>query len=220
MSQSELFVARLLDPAWVKGAVERGRKLTGGANACAATLSQLLLDFGLLDKAHTWTSQIVGTYDMVSLLEQNFAVKRIHHPADVRPGDIIASRDRAGDGNDAPDHVFVAVSEPQGVDNDNPFVMVVDNYCRDGKPYWRNLGKGGSHAGKSCKYTPMAYALRFVAPEAVGTTALTARQLLVNKLTEVYALAQRAQLPRDTIHALNAFRWSAELGRFMPQKPA
>lgn len=203
---------RLRDPQWVRQGVARAREATGGPNACAATLSVLLQDLGLIDKLYTWTAQLVGTETKTSLLEEHYPVERILHPAQVRAGDILASRDRAEDDNTAPDHVYVAVGDPEGSDPDNPFALVVDNYCRNGKPYWRNLGRSGWYANAWRGKTPMAYALRFVDAAPPSAEVATARQQMVNQLSRLYQLAPPAELSAQTMHHLNALRWSVELG--------
>ena len=203
---------RLRDPQWVRQGVAKARKATGGPNACAATLSVLLQELGLIDKLYTWTAQLVGTETKTSLLEERYPIERILHPAQVHAGDILASRDRAEDDNTAPDHVYVAVGNPQGSDTDNPFALVVDNYCRNGRPYWRNLGRSGWYANGWRKKTPMAYALRFVEPPTVSPDVTAARQDIVNHLPKLYQLAPMAELSPQTMHHLNALRWSVELG--------
>lgn len=207
---------RARDPRWVRDSVAQARKLTGGANACAATLSVLLKELGLIDRLYTWTADLVGTETRAGLLEIHHPMERILHPAHVHVGDVLVSRDRPDDGNDAPDHVFLAAGDPAGNDPANPFVLAVDNYCRTGKPYWRNLGKGGWHAGAWRNKTPLAYALRFVEPPPVSTTAQLARQQLVNALAEAYRAAQRAELSQATMHHLNSLRHSAELVEIKP----
>jgi len=204
------------DPRWVKDSVARARSLTGGPNACAATLSVLLEELGLIDRLYTWTADLVGTETRAGLLELHHPVERVLHPAQVHAGDVLVSRDRPDDGNDAPDHVFLAVGDPAGSDPANPFALVVDNYCRNGNPYWRNLGRGGWHAGGWRNKTPLAYALRFVEPEPVGAEAQQARQQLVNALVDAYRAAQRAELSQATMHHLNSLRHSAELVEIKP----
>jgi hypothetical protein len=210
---------RARDPAWVRAAVDRARRLTGGPNACAATLSVLLKELGLIERLYTWTADLVGT-EMRTRLEQRHPMARILHPADVRAGDILVSRDRPDDGNDAPDHVGLAVSDPAGNDPANPFVQAVDNYCRNGKPYWRNLGKSGFCAGAWRAKTPMAYALRFIKQPPVSEDAQLARQHLVNALADAYRAARRAELSQPTMHHLNALRHSAELAAVEPNDGA
>jgi hypothetical protein len=204
------------DPAWVRAAVARARRLTGGPNACAATLSVLLKELGLIERLYTWTADLVGTETRTSLLEQLHPMVRILHPAELRAGDILVSRDRPDDGNDAPDHVCLAVSDPAGSDPANPFVQVVDNYCRNGKPYWRNLGKSGWYKGAWRAKTPLAYALRFVEARPVGEDTRQARQHIVDALADAYRAAQRAELSQPTMHHLNALRHSAELAAVEP----
>lgn len=205
---------RLAKPAYVKDKIDEARRETGGPNACAATLSLILKDLGLIDKVYKWTAQLVGTEDKQSLLEQTHAMVRIMHPADVLPGDIVASRDRPQDGNRAPDHVFVIVGRPEGPDLSNPFAPVIDNYCRNGKPYWRNLGRSGLYGGAWRKKTPMAYALRLVDPPEANHGARKHRQQLVNALKTVYREAKLAKLSQPTEHHLNQLRWSVELRDF------
>jgi hypothetical protein len=210
------------DPKWVRQAVAKARKATGGPNACAATLSVLLRELGLIDRLYTWTADLVGSETRAGLLEQRLPVERILHPADVRSGDVLVSRDRADDGNDAPDHVYLAVGDPAGSDPANPFVLVVDNYCVSGKPYWRNLGKGGFYGGAWRNKTPLAYALRFVAPQPVSPQASAevqlARQQLVDALADAYRAAQRAELSQATLQQLNNFRHSSELKGLRPSE--
>lgn len=209
---------RLAKPDYVKGKVAEARKLTGGPNACAATLSLILKDLGLIDKAYTWTASLIGTETETSLLEELHPMVRILHPADVQPGDFVASRDRPNDGNSAPDHVFTILRPPEGPDLSNPFALVIDNYCTSGKPYWRNLGKSGFYAGAWRGKTPMAYALRLVDPAPANHDTRKHRQLLVNALAAVYREAKLAKLSQATEHHLNALRWSVELRDLKPQK--
>jgi hypothetical protein len=209
-------MAKARDSQWVRDSVEQARRLTGGANACAATLSVLLKELGLIDRLYTWTADLVGTETRAGLLETHHPIERILHPAQVHAADVLVSRDRPDDGNDAPDHVFLAVGDPAGSDPANPFVQVVDNYCRNGKPYWRNLGKGGWHAGAWRNKTPMAYALRFVETEPVSAAALAARQQLVDALAGAYRASQHAELSQATLHMLNSLRWSPELLELSP----
>jgi len=206
---------RLADPLWVRQAVATAR--CKAKPACAAFLSTLLVDCRLLDPEEfkTWTSQLVGTETDTSLLEQRWPVERITHPADIRPGDIVASRDR--NDNNAPDHVFTVVGMPEGADRNNPFVLVVDNYCTRGKPYWRNLGKSGLHRGAWRGKTPMAYALRIIAEEpALSAEVSGARYGVVLMLAKVYAAAAASDLSQQTMHHLNQFRHSPELREFKP----
>jgi len=205
-------LAHMRDPQWVRQSVARAREATGGPNACAATLSVLLQELGLIDKLYTWTAQLVGTETSTSLLEERYPIERILHPAQVHAGDILASRDRSEDDNTAPDHVYTAVGDPKGSDPDNPFALVVDNYCRNGKPYWRNLGRSGWHAGAWRGKTPMAYALRFIDPAPASPEIAARRQELVNQFPRLYQLAKSAELSAQTMHHLNALRWSVELG--------
>lgn len=193
---------RIRDPLWVKDAVMTARARTGGPNACAATLSQVLLDLRLIDKTYTWTADIVGTENRVGLLEVNAPTIRINHPSDVRAGDILVSRDRAGDDNDAPDHVYMAYGDPEGP-RDNPFIQVIDNYCRNGKPYWRNLGKSGWHRGRQCAKTPMAYAIRFVENELISDDTFKKRVKIVELIHQIYDLSE--VIPLDAKRYLNLF---------------
>jgi len=207
---------RLAKPDYVKDKVAEARQLTGGPNACAATLSLILKDLGLIDKVYKWTADLVGTENTTSLLEQLHPMARILHPAEVRAGDILVSRDRPDDGNDAPDHVCLAVGDPVSKDPANPFVLVIDNYCRSGKPYWRNLGKSGWYKGAWRAKTPLAYTLRFVEVQLVSAAEQLARQHLVDALADAYRAAQRASLSQPTLHHLNALRHSAELAAVEP----
>lgn len=199
------------NPDWVRDSVAKARQATGGPNACAATLSMLLIDLELIDKVHTWTAELVGTEEEVGLLEKQHPVERIRYPSEVRAGDLVASRDL--NANKVPDHVFVAAADPEGSDQDNPFCLVIDNYCRNGKPYWRNLGKSGWYGVHRCTKTPMAYALRFVEPAAVSEQVAAARLELVQQFPHLYQLAKSAELSPATLHYLNALRWSVELGQ-------
>jgi hypothetical protein len=174
-----------------------------------------LLECRLLNPGefYTWTSQLVGSEETTSLLEFRYPVERILHPVDIQPWDIVASRDR--NNNDAPDHVFTVVSHPEGSDRNNPFALVVDNYYKRGKPYWRNLGRSGWHRGAWRGKTPMAYALR-ITPEdtEISADVVAARQDLVDLLPAVYAAADGGELTQATMHHLNQFRHSPELGGF------
>lgn len=207
----------LADGKWIRAAVARARALTGGSNACAATLSQILLELKLIDKPYTWTQDLVGSEDEMGLLEKTYTMERILHPADIIPADIIASRDRPDDGNRAPDHVFTAVSYPEGP-TANPFIRVVDNYCRNGQPYLRNLGSSGFYAGAWRNKTPMSYGLRFKSTEQPAAAAARARQELINALALAYKVAAAAEISQLTLHHLNSLRWSPELRDYDPEK--
>jgi len=217
---TDRLLEKLADAAYVRAAVARARKLTGGPNACAATLTTVLKDLGLVDAVSTWTSHVIGTEKQLSKLEQRYPMLRVLHPAEMLPGDVCASRDRPDDSNDAPDHVFTLVGAPEGPDRGNPFALVVDNYCRSGRPYWRNLGRSGWYKGAWRGKTPVAYALRFVDQPLCDDAAHLARQRVVDALDEVYRATDGALLPQAVLHHLNLFRWSPELREFKPRSAA
>jgi len=214
MSKAQNILDILIKQTKVKQLVEKARSQADPA--CAATMSLILREAGILkaNEFYPWTAQLAGSDDDISILEQRFNMKRIHHPADILPGDLIASRDR--NLNKAPDHVFIAVGKPEG-DTNNPCVLVIDNYCRNGLPYWRNLGRSGWYAGRWRGKTPMAYALRFMDGEEHDDEIASARQALVNSLAPVYKAAEISGLSQPTMHHLNQLRFSAELRKYKPE---
>jgi hypothetical protein len=115
---------------------------------------------------------------------------RVDRVKDVKPGDVIFNLD--ANGNGAPDHVVIAVSEPDA----NARARVIDNQ-KKGEPYLRNLRKGG--------YTPMWFALRLPTEykRVPNTAQYAALQEIKHGLRRVYA--QKWVIPEDAQRLLNQF---------------
>ena len=151
-------------------------------NLCAATASQHFMAAGMLSEVHYWTAYLI------SELEKQ-AHTLITNPADLLPGDFVASLDVNENG--APDHVYFIYGNPYQRNN-KWYASVVDNY--NAKPHVRNLGVG--------KRTPMDYAMRFAASPPTLTDAQNTRALSAFKT--LYSF--EASLPRSTKRLLNLLR--------------
>lgn len=200
----------LLDNSYVSRKRREARRLTGGGPSCAAFLSLVLVDAGLIKSPVTWTANIVGSESEAGMLEKLHPCKRIYIPRDVLPGDIIVTRDLNSNG--APDHVGFALGTMQG-EPANPFVQFCDNQGT----YFRNLGKGAWFKSRWVNKTPMAYIIRLAGEPVVSDVETQARQKIVNHLAPVYSFAVTAGLSGSTLRNLNLFRHSPELRGYDPE---
>lgn len=138
-SLHERHLLNIADAEFHTHARKRGRKLTGGANACGATASQYYLNIGAITKAYTWAQ------DLVDKLLATHVCRRVSL-AELAVGDLVVCADRNGNG--ATDHVWHVYGLLPGAGA----ALALDN--RANLPYKRNIGKGS--------YTSAVYALRLV----------------------------------------------------------
>lgn len=133
----ERHLLNIADAEFHTHARKRGRKLTGGPNACGATASQYYLNLAAITKAYTWAQDLVD-----KLLAANIC-RRVSL-AELAVGDLVVCVDLNGNG--ATDHVWHVYGLLPGTGA----ALALDN--RANLPYKRNLGKG--------RYTAAKYALR------------------------------------------------------------